>query len=164
LKQDDPRRRARLLPPVIAAVILIDQGLKLLVVRYFLPGQATASMMGFRLVYAQNTGVAFSFLDGSPMVLAIVISVILLACAVFLFGGKPRPLPQSVCLALVCAGGFSNLLDRFTRGFVVDYIDPTFVKFAVFNFADMVLTCSVFALAVFMIIETRQTARAETRD
>ena len=40
------------------------------------------------------------------------------------------------------AGGIGNLIDRVLNGEVVDYINPLFIDFAVFNFAD-ILVCSV---------------------
>lgn len=48
------------------------------------------------------------------------------------------------------AGGAGNFVDRVARGFVVDYIEPTFVNFAVFNFAD----CCVTVGAALLIIKT----------
>ena len=54
------------------------------------------------------------------------------------------------CVAVVIAGGAGNFVDRVARGFVVDYIEPTFVNFAVFNFAD----CCVTVGAALLIIKT----------
>ncbi|MDR1409766.1 MAG: signal peptidase II [Oscillospiraceae bacterium] len=145
-----------LLPLIMAAVVLLDQVIKALIVRKLPLWESTPSVLGFRLHYTQNTGAAFSFLREHPQVLAVFIGAILLGCIVYLFIGKERPYSQSVCLALICAGGLGNLIDRIAYGYVVDYIEPTFVSFAIFNFADMVLTCSV---AVWAVLLFRQTLR-----
>ena len=42
-----------------------------------------------------------------------------------------------------------NLIDRVFRGFVVDYIEPLFIDFAIFNFADILVTCSAVVLVVW---------------
>ena len=39
------------------------------------------------------------------------------------------------------AGGIGNALDRFTLGYVVDFIETTFIDFPVFNVADIGVTC-----------------------
>ena len=43
--------------------------------------------------------------------------------------------------ALIVAGGLGNALDRFTLGYVVDFIDTTFISFPTFNVADIGVTC-----------------------
>ena len=46
--------------------------------------------------------------------------------------------------ALMLAGGCSNLLDRFIRGGVVDYVAwHKWFEFAVFNFADVMIDLAV---------------------
>ena len=46
---------------------------------------------------------------------------------------------------------FSNLIDRVLNGEVVDYINPLFIDFAVFNFAD-ICVCVGVALWVLVIL------------
>lgn len=57
----------------------------------------------------------------------------------------------SVALALVLAGGINNLIDRITKGYVIDYIDITPIcNFPVFNIPDM-LICSGWLMLVICI-------------
>ena len=49
------------------------------------------------------------------------------------------------------AGGIGNLIDRVLNGEVVDYINPLFIDFAVFHFAD-ILVCVGVALWVLVIL------------
>ena len=63
-------------------------------------------------------------------------------------GGK---LLQQIAFILVLAGGIGNLIDRVLNGEVVDYINPLFIDFAVFNFAD-ILVCVGVALWVLVIL------------
>ncbi|MDR3344473.1 MAG: signal peptidase II [Oscillospiraceae bacterium] len=147
-------KRVALLPFLMAAVVLLDQAIKALVVRKLPLWKPTPSVLGFRLQHTRNTGAAFSFLREHPQLLSVFIGVILLGCVLWLFIGKKRPYSQNVCLALVCAGGLGNLVDRIAHGYVVDYIEPVFMRFAIFNFADTVLTCAVAVWAGLLFRQT----------
>jgi signal peptidase II len=144
----------------MAAAVALDQAIKALVVRRLPLLSPTQSVLGFRLHHTQNTGAAFSFLKEHPQLLSVFIGVILLGCLIWLFAEKKRPYAQSLCLAFICAGGLGNLIDRIAQGYVVDYLEPTFMRFAIFNFADMLLTCSV---AVWILLLVRQSVRERAR-
>ena len=90
--------------------------------------------------YAENTGVAFSFLASYPQVLIIIISSINIAIFYFLYKQKQIPLHW----VLIFSGSMSNLLDRYLFGFVTDFINPTFVNFAIFNLADVFLNIGLY--------------------
>ena len=51
------------------------------------------------------------------------------------------------------SGGIGNIIDRIRLHHVVDYIEPLFVNFAVFNFADCLVTVGAFALIIRLIYE-----------
>ena len=51
------------------------------------------------------------------------------------------------------AGGIGNIIDRIRLHYVVDYIEPTFINFAVFNFADCLITVSAFLLIGYLIYD-----------
>ena len=53
---------------------------------------------------------------------------------------------QTLGIALIAAGGIGNAIDRFSQGFVTDFIAVTFVDFPVFNVADIGVTCGVVIL------------------
>lgn len=57
---------------------------------------------------------------------------------------------QQAALILVLGGGIGNLIDRVLNGEVVDYINLLFMRFAVFNFAD-ICVCVGVALWVLVI-------------
>ena len=48
---------------------------------------------------------------------------------------------------MVISGGLSNLIDRFARGYVVDYIDINQIyNYPVFNIADIFIVCGIFII------------------
>ena len=75
----------------------------------------------------------------------------LLLVAYLLFFRSRGKLLQQIAFILVLAGGIGNLIDRVLNGEVVDYINPLFIDFAVFNFAD-ILVCVGVALWVLVIL------------
>ena len=77
----------------------------------------------------------------------------LLAGIVALLTGKIRNKFYQVCAVMVIAGGLGNLIDRIFRGFVVDYIEVQFMDFAVFNFADILVTCGAFMIMGYTVYD-----------
>ena len=50
---------------------------------------------------------------------------------------RKMPLTERAAWTLVLGGGVGNLIDRVLNGVVVDYINVLFMRFAIFNFADI---------------------------
>ena len=94
--------------------------------------------------YAENTGIAFSLFNEMPMLLTLLNSLIILGLIAWVIKNKKLDLG----FALIIAGGVCNLIDRFFYGYVVDFINPLFVDFAVFNVSDIALNLGVVALLV----------------
>lgn len=107
----------------------------------------------FQLRYAENTGAAFSSFSDNKFMLLILSGGLLLAVLFVLLTKKLDSKFVNVSLVLVCAGGLGNLIDRALNGYVVDFIEPLFIKFAVFNFADICITVGAFMLIGYEIFE-----------
>lgn len=102
--------------------------------------------------YSQNTGIAFGALSSDIMLIMVITVVILgfiLKLMVHYFNEKRYV--YSTSLMLVFAGGFSNLLDRFLRGYVIDYLEIKVFNFPIFNFADILVTIGVLLLFILII-------------
>jgi signal peptidase II len=102
------------------------------------------------LYYTENTGAAFSFFSGSIYFLIIFVSLLLLAVAVYGIFDKNKHILKSACLIMIFSGGLGNLLDRIRNGYVVDYIELRFMDFAVFNFADILVTVGAVLLIIYI--------------
>ncbi len=141
---------------IIAIIILtiIDQITKYAAVSTVKVNGPVEFLFGlFQFRYVENTGAAFSSFSDNTAVLAVLTSVILVGCLIVLLSKKIKPLFMNICLLLVISGGLGNVIDRFRLGFVVDFIEPLFVDFAVFNFADCCITVGAFLMIGYQIYE-----------
>ena len=108
--------------------------------------------------YAENTGAAFSFLRDAGALLWAPTALIIGAALIWLIrhpacGGWMR-----VGLSLLIGGGLGNLIDRIAFGYVIDFIEVLFVRFAIFNVADIAVVCGVGCMMIG-ILRTEGKAR-----
>ena len=97
-------------------------------------------LVQFRL--AHNTGAAWGMFGDSTFALGVMSLLVCAALTAYLVATAKRAnLVEVIGIALVVAGGLGNALDRFTLGYVVDFIDTTFIEFPTFNVADIGVTC-----------------------
>ena len=78
-------------------------------------------------------------------------------------GGHGWRMDKGAKRVLVVAGGIGNAIDRFTLGFVVDFIEPTFIDFPIFNIADIGVTCGIILFIVSLLIHERTEAKRAAR-
>lgn len=127
-----------------AAILLltaVDRLTKHLVVAAVKPGGPKPFLFGlFQLRYVENTGAAFSAFSQRTTLLTVITLVILAVGFVLLMLHKFQSKFINVCVVLVLSGGLGNVIDRLLYGYVVDFIEPLFMNFAVFNFADCCIT------------------------
>ena len=152
---------------IVVGSVALDQITKAIVVSHMELFEEIAFLPGFlRLYYTENTGAAFSMLSGHRWVF-LLFSLIAMGVIVWLLFKYYRRHPLlAVSLASVLGGGIGNLIDRTLQGSVVDFLDFQFVNFAVFNVADIFVTCGSVALAVYIIfveprVEKRLNAQKE---
>ncbi len=143
-------------------LISVDQIIKDLVIEYLQPIEYFDVIDGIlRFHYVENTGAVFGSFAAHTALLTVV-SVILLGVTVFfLISNKNKSKLVNVCLLLMISGGVGNIIDRISLGYVVDYIEVLFVNFAVFNFADCLITVGAFILIFYLIIDLIRDMKAE---
>ena len=112
----------------------------------FIPG-----IVQFR--YTENTGMAFSMFSGARWVFIVLTCVVCAGIMVYLFSNKCSNLWIYWSAAVVAAGGIGNLIDRIRLAYVIDFIEPTFINFAVFNIADSAVTLGAGVLIVYLLID-----------
>lgn len=103
----------------------------------------------FHLTYCENTGAAFSMLSGARIFFVVITSAFILLIFWLIYSGRVKNTAASFAMVFVAAGGMGNLIDRVLNGYVVDMFDFRLINFAVFNVADIAVTCGA---AAFLII------------
>ena len=137
----------------VAALVGIDQAIKLWATQYLAPVEAiTLIPHVVELRFVLNQGMAFSLLSGKQLFLIIATSIALIFVAYGLFFRSRGRYLHQAALLLILAGGIGNLIDRVLNGEVVDYINLLFMQFAVFNFADICVCVGVglWVLVIFL--------------
>ena len=138
---------------LVVALVVLDQVVKFLV-RANIPlgGDVPFLPHILHLTYVQNTGAAFSLLEEHTWILTIVSLVVSVLLVVLLVKKVfPRPFAMAA-LSMVLAGAVGNLIDRAFRGFVVDMFNVLFMRFAVFNVADICVVVGGIGLALYYIL------------
>lgn len=150
---------------IIAALIAVDQGLKFLAIEYLQPIGSFPVLDGvLQLSYVENTGAAFGMFSEHTVLLSVFTAIVVVVGFAALLSGKLRDNLARAAAVLILAGGAGNLIDRVARGFVVDYIEPLFVDFAVFNFADMLVCVGAGLLILYLILDLVREHRKATQE
>ena len=135
-----------------AIMILADYFSKVAAVEYLKPGHTTPLIKNiFHLTYCENTGGAFSIFEGNPYILAVISLVLIGALITYIAMKKPKNHVLMCSLSMIVAGGLGNIIDRVTKGFVVDFFDFCAINFAIFNVADIFVCCGMALLAYYII-------------
>ena len=137
-----------------AAIVVVDQLVKLRVVETIALGAQTPGIPGlFHFTHVQNTGASFSMFSGYGW-LFVVVLVVFIALLPVLIRKKILSRPVELwCLFAILGGGVGNAIDRILHGYVVDMIEVEFMQFAVFNVADIFITCGCIALALVILFD-----------
>lgn len=146
---------------VVLCVIALDQITKHTLGTWIQPGQVRHVIPGITLVYARNTGVSFSFLQGDGAVVYVVIVAAIIGLTAYLLLRPDRRLLW-LPTGMLIGGALGNLIDRVTLGAVIDFIKLP--HWPAFNFADMSITFGVIILAILIELNARQAHRAEAGD
>lgn len=148
-------------PLIAAAVIAIDQITKYMVRSSMQPGDSIPVIGEWmRILYVRNNGTAFSMFAGNKWITVVLTSALIIACLVFVIReARSGSKAVSILLTFVIAGGVSNLIDRLALGYVTDMISCG--SFAVFNAADIAVTCGCALTILFVLLEMKKEEGSE---
>lgn len=139
---------------LVLVLVATDQVIKYFVIEYLMPIGTLEVIEGFiRLRYVENTGAVFGSFSAHTALLTVVSIILLCVTLYFLVSQKNKSKLVKFTLLLMISGGIGNIIDRIRLHYVVDYIEPTFINFAVFNFADCLITVGAFVLMIYLIVD-----------
>ena len=143
----------------VIILVILDQITKWQALTKLKPIKNTVVIKGFLdFTFVENRGAAFGILSGKR-VFFILLTVVVAAGIIYSFYKLPKTREYNwlKCgLVLVLSGAIGNVIDRAVRGYVVDFLEVTFIKWPVFNLADIYVVigaCFILFLSLFVIKE-----------
>ena len=150
---------------ISAAVMLLDQVTKQLIVKNLGWFDVLPVVPHFNIVHMRNTGAAFSMLSNASPVFFILLGTAVSLGILWWLRKNPRGQTLvAVGLSMILGGALGNVIDRASRGYVVDFLDFYWSSwhFAAFNVADSAISVGAGLLILDMLLEGRR-ARAAVK-
>jgi len=144
-------------------VVGLDQATKA-VVRATLPLHESVTIIPGLLAFThiRNTGAAFGMFNNADFpyktaIISLVAVAGLVGVGLYSAGLPRHQILARAGLALVLGGAAGNLIDRFTEGSVVDFVDVYWrsYHFWAFNVADSAITIGVALMLLDMLVGSR---------
>lgn len=153
-------------------IIIADQVTKAVVQGSFGLGESVHVIPGLlNFTYVRNPGAAFGFLATAPESVRrpLFLLIPVLACVWLLYLiWQTRNNNTLLCFAygLIFSGAIGNLIDRFTLGYVVDFVDFHLGSshFPAFNVADSAISIAAGLLIWDFVLEWRKKAQGQAND
>ena len=147
---------------IVIVLVILDQITKWQALTKLKPIKNTVVIKGFLdFTFVENRGAAFGILSGRR-IFFILLTVVVAIGILYSFYKLPKTKEYNwlKCgLVLVLSGAIGNVIDRAVRGYVVDFLEVTFIKWPVFNLADIYVVvgaCFILFLSLFVIKEEEQ--------
>jgi len=137
---------------IAAIIVIVDQITKFLTVQNISLGESIEVIPGiFSLTYIQNTGAAWSILEGQMNFFYIITLIVVIMLIYFLHKeAKGEPL-FALAISFMLGGALGNFIDRLHLQYVIDMFQLDFISFPIFNVADSALTVGVIIMLLYVI-------------
>jgi signal peptidase II len=137
--------------------LLLDQISKQLVVKNMDWYDVKPLLPHLNLVHLRNTGAAFSmFSEASPLLFVGIGIAVSVGILIWMRRNPQGQTLVAIALALIMGGALGNVIDRVTRGHVVDFIDFYVGSwhFAAFNVADSAISVGAALMLLDMLLDS----------
>jgi signal peptidase II len=136
--------------------LLFDIFTKYLTIKNLSIGQSHPLWPGvFHFTHAVNRGAAFSMFQGEGWLRWLSLAVSLVIIGLAIFGPRLQKLEQ-VAYGAVLAGALGNGIERFTQGYVTDFIEIRLINFAIFNWADVSINIGIIAYLSHTLLSSKK--------
>ena len=134
---------------------VIDQISKLAALKYLKPVGSVSFIDGImNFTFVENRGAAFGVLTGARWFFIVITIAVTIAAVIYIKKYMPNKKEYGVVklsIILILGGAWGNAFDRFFRGYVVDFFESVFIKWPVFNVADIYVVFGTILLAYAFI-------------
>ena len=134
--------------------LVLDQVVKFFLLNLLNIGESIDLIHNFfNLTLVFNEGAAFSILLSQRFLLILISIVVLIFLIYYIIKSNTIKKYEYIIYGFLMGGILGNLIDRFFRGFVIDYLDFNIFgyDFPIFNFADICIVASVILIIIFSI-------------
>lgn len=141
---------------IIILGLVLDRLSKVYAIHNFIDNPIKGPIIN--LTYLENRGAAFGILQNKRIFfLLITVAIVLYLLYYFYKSYKTNPMILNIGLAMIISGALGNFYDRFVNGYVVDFIEFSFINFPVFNIADIFVTlgCALMIIYILFIHEDK---------
>lgn len=135
---------------IIILGLILDRVSKIYAINNFIENPISGKILNF--TYLENRGAAFGILQNNRFFfLILTIAIVGFLIYYFIKNYKKNNKILNIAIAFIIAGALGNFYDRLFNAYVVDFIEFAFVKFPVFNVADIFVTLGSGLLIIYMI-------------
>lgn len=133
-------------------VLALDIFTKYLAVKNLMDISSVPIINGIlHLTYVENSGVAFGMLRDKRIVFVTLSIIILVVLGIYFYKAHSKDAWLKLGTVLIFSGSIGNMIERVSKGFVVDFLDFRLINFPVFNIADIAVCVGAAALVVHFI-------------
>ena len=133
-------------------VLVLDQFIKYMVNKFMeINTSITVIPNFFSIFYVRNKGAAFSILEDNTVLIVVISVIFIVILDYYIRKEKNFTKLGVISLGMIMGGIFGNLMDRIIYHSVIDYL--SFLKFPIFNLADIGITVGVGLLLISEILK-----------
>ncbi len=137
---------------IIIASVLLDQLTKWIVIRNMDLYQSIDVIDGlFSFTYIHNRGAAWGMFSDSRWVFIVATAAALIVLPIVLYKYRKLHLIFGLSLSFLIGGALGNMIDRVFNGYVVDFLEFTFIDFPVFNVADIFIVVGTAMMMIYIL-------------
>lgn len=138
---------------IVLILILVgaDQLSKYLIDTTMFEGETIPFLHNFlHITYVKNRGIAFGLFQGKLDIISVATILVIVAITYYLYKERNKlSTIEKLGFVYILAGAIGNMIDRLSRGYVVDMIDFRGIWPYIFNLADVWINMGV----IFIIID-----------
>lgn len=136
---------------VIVASVILDQITKLLVIGNMALYESVPVIPHvFSFTYIHNYGAAWGIFSEHRWIFIAITGIAIIVLPIFLYRYRKLHFLFGLSLSLIIGGAIGNMIDRLFRGFVIDFLEFTFIDFPVFNIADICVTVGTVLMFIYI--------------
>jgi len=147
----------------IPLILISDQLSKWMIFKHLSFSEIVSVIPGFNLTFAQNHGIAFSLMNNKIGLthIALVLFIVLITVLIAFWLAKTPTSDKvtGISFVFILGGALGNLCDRFSHGYVIDFIDLYIgsTHWYTFNLADSFITIGAVMMILSILFSSAQT-------